>query len=172
MKRTIRLARVKTISKKVLIKNAYEKNKKYKGWKVTYILFDWIYEQMLKRGFLQPHYDDVAVDTYDYTPSKEKLLSHRVMEAIHNYEYDFNTTVSPDKYVVVMGEDTYFETVKESDINTPFFYQPMEFSTDIVYYDPYDGRRSGAFSVHVIPGFDGFLILPKAIVEKKVYRDA
>lgn len=169
MKRTIRLARVKRISKKVLIKDAYEKNNKYKGWKVTYILFDLIYEQMQKRGFLQPHYDDTVVDTYDYTPSKEKLLSHRVMEAIHNYERDFSTSVTPDEYVVVMGEDTYFETVKERD-HTPFFYQPVVFSTDIVYHDPYGGRRSGAFSVHVIPGFDGFLILPKAIVEKREKR--
>lgn len=112
MNRTIRLAMVKKISKKVLIKEAYEKNKNYKGWKVTYVLFSWMYEQMQKRGFLQPYYDDVVVDTYDYTPSKEKLLSHRVMEAIHRYERDFHTAVDPDKYVVVMAKIPTFKPLK------------------------------------------------------------
>jgi hypothetical protein len=168
MRDTIRYAKVNRISKKLLVEDAYKKSNMFKGWHVTRDLFDWVFNQMVKRGYLQPYYDDVVTEMYDYTPAKCKLLSDKIMKAIHNYEYDFNTTITPDDYVVVMGEDTYFQTVHESDINTPYFYSPMMFKTDLAYNDPYRGRVFNAWSVHVVPGFDGFVILPKAIVEKRV----
>lgn len=170
MASTFRYANLKRTSKKTLIKNAYEKTRKYKGWKLTLNLFDWVFDQMIKRGYLQPFWDDVVTETYDYTPSKRKLLSEVVMEAIHNYERDFVVTVNPNDYIIVMGEDTYFSIVREQGVNSPFFYKPVTFQTDLAYNDPYRGRVFNAWSVHVVPGIDGFAILPKAIIEKTVNR--
>lgn len=170
MRDTFRFAKIRRISNRLLIKNAYEKSQKYRGWKLTRKLFDWAFEQMVKRGYLQPFWDNVVTETYDYTPSKRKLLSDKVMEVIHSYERDFDVTVSPDNYVVVMGEDTYFNIVHESNVNAPFFYSPVAFQTDLAYNDPYRGRVFNAWSVHVVPGIDGFAVLPKAIVEKTVKR--
>ena len=170
MRDTFRYAKINRISKKRLVKDSYEKTQKYKGWELTRKLFDWAFDQMVKRGYLQPFWDDVVTETYDYTPSKCKLLSDKIMEVILNYEHDFNVTMVPDKYVIVMGEDTYFQFVHDSEINTPFFYSPMSFNTDLSYNDPYRGRVFNAWSVHVVPGIEGFAVLPKAIIEKKVDR--
>lgn len=165
---TVKYLSTRTIRSTYKVQDAYKKTSKHKGWKIVSMTFSWLFNQMINRGFLQPHFEDVTTQVYEHTPSKSEKITHKILEAILNYERDFNVRVDPDKYVVVMGEPTFFETVKEDKIGGPFFNNPIVFEAGPLYYhDPYRGRRVMNFKVHVVPGIDGFVILPKAIIEMR-----
>lgn len=165
---TIKYLSVRTARSMYLVQDAYKKASKYKGWKITSMAFSWLFNQMVNRGFLQPHFEEVATQVYEHTPSKSEKLTHKILDAIHTYQRDFNVTMEPDKYVIVMGEPNFFELVKEEKAGGPFFNEPVVFTAGPLYYhDSYRGRTVMNFKVHVVPGIDGFVILPKAIIEKR-----
>ena len=165
---TIKYLSVRTARSMYLVQDAYKKASKYKGWKITSMTFSWLFNQMVNRGFLQPHFEEVTTQVYEHTPSKSEKLTHKILDAIHNYQRDFNVLMEPDKYVIVMGEPTFFELVKGDYATMLFFNEPVAFKVGPLYYqDSYRGRQIMNFKVHVVPGIDGFVILPKAIIEKR-----
>jgi hypothetical protein len=94
-------------------------------------------------------------------------LTEKVVEVIHNYEKDFHVTVSPDKYIIVVGEDTFYRIVEETKSHDPFFSEFTRFPVDAWYNTPYKSKIMGWY-VYVAPAVDGFLVLPKAIIEEKI----
>lgn len=165
----IRHAKIRRSSFVRLIPDAYVKAKKYPGWEITAHLFEWLFEQMKKRGFIQPHIENVEIESYNYGYDRQrKLLTKQVLDLILEYERNYSHTPTPDTHVVVMGEDTYFTAMKEDSVSTPFFDRVVEFNIDPIYnYDPYYGKRVMNWKVHVVPGMDGFMILPKVIIETR-----
>lgn len=133
---------------------------------------DWLsrkaFDQLRKWGYLQYYFENVVVETFDYNEYKRKLLTEKVLSAIQTYRYDYRKLDSKD-YAVIMGESTFFEYVRENKDNSPFFADTTSFMTDDIYYnDPYRGKRIMNFQVHVVPAMEGFAIVPKAIIEKRV----
>jgi hypothetical protein len=136
---------------------------KFKDW-----LSSKLFDRLFKWKYLCEYFEDQVVETFDYTESKRKLITEKILEAIQNYKADYRD-VTPDNYAVIMGESTFFEYLKEDRGNSPFFGSPAAFmSNDIYYNDPYRGRQVVGFPIHVIPGLQGFALVPKAIIEKKV----
>lgn len=167
MRDYVRHLKVKRLPTRKLIKNAYEVKKTNRRLK------DWISEKffnlLLKWGYLQQHFDDVETEKWDFTPSKQKLLTDRIIEAVRDMEYSGIHVSDVDKYAIVMGESTFFEALKDSDAYTgPFFVDPVAFRTNTVYHhDSYYGRRAFRWDVHVVPGLEGFAFIPKVIIERK-----
>lgn len=166
MSRTIRYASLKKTTKLIPIETAFEKSSKFSGRKLTKRFFDWCFEKMKTSGFLQPHFEELEIQTYDHTESKRKLLSDKIMEMITMHERDFGR-VKPDTHVIIMGEDDFFAAVHENRMNTPFFgRETVTLQSDLKYRDSY-GTVMG-YPVHIVPGLIGFAILPKAIIEKRI----
>lgn len=167
MRDYVRHLRVKRIPTRKLIKNAYEIGK------TNHSLKDWISERifnlLIKWGYLRQHFDDVETDVWDFTPSKKKLLTDKVLEAVRDLEWSGVRVDDVDKYVIVMGESTFFETLKDSHYSSgPFFVNPVAFRTEQLYHqDPYYGRRAFSWDVHIVPGLEGFAFIPKVIIEKR-----
>jgi len=168
MKESIRYASLKTIRTTYEHESVYEKAKSYKGNKIIKRLFDWTFDQMAKRGFLQTYFEDIKIDTYDHAPSKRKLISDKVLEAIHEHENHFGH-VSPKTHVIMMGEDDFFQSVNEQKMNSPFFgREPMQLQTDIRYNTSGYSASSMGFPIYVVPSINGLAIVPKNIIEKHV----
>lgn len=164
MRDTIRYASLKATKAVYEHKSVYEKSKSYKGHKLLSGVFEWVFDQMIKREFLQTYLEDVKIDTYDHTPTKQKLVSDRVLEAIYAHERDFGR-VSPKTHVILMGEDDFFQSVNERKMNSPFFgKEGVKMLTDVKYQE-YRGSVYG-FYIHVVPSIMGLAIVPKAIIEK------
>lgn len=140
-----------------------ETGSKFKDW-----LSSKVFAYLRKNGYLREYFEDQVIETFDYTESKRKLLTEKILEAIQNQRVNYQD-ITPDNYAVIMGESTFFEFLKEDRNNSPFFGRPETFmSNDIYYNDPYYGRRAVGFPIHVIPGLQGFALVPKAIIEKRV----
>lgn len=167
MRDTIRYASLKKIKFIAKDSYSYEKAKTYKGHKLLSKVFEWAFAQMVKRGFLQPYFDEIKMETYDHTPEKSKLVSDRVLEAIYAHERDFGR-VSPETHVILMGEDDFFQSVNEKRMNSPFFGNDyVQMRTDIRFDHPYSGSVFG-ISIYVVPSIMGLAIVPKAIIEEKI----
>lgn len=166
MRDTIRYVSLKRTKDILEHKSVYEKAKSYKGHKLVGKVFTWAFDQMIKRGFLQTHFEEVNIETYDHTPTKQKLISDKVMEAIYAHERDFGR-VSPETHVILMGEDDFFQSVNEKKMNSSFFgKEHVQMPTDVKYQD-YRGSAYG-FYIHVVPSIMGLAIVPKAIIEKRI----
>jgi hypothetical protein len=165
MSMNVKYASLKRTTKLVPIETAFEKSPKFSGWKLTKRFFDWCFEKMKTRGFLQPYDEKLEIQTYVHTESKRKLLSDKIMDMILTYERDFDR-VNPEKHVIIMGEDDFFTAVQEKNVSSPFFgYETVKMPSDLEYRNNYGSVMS--ISVHVVPGLMGFAILPKAIIEKR-----
>jgi len=167
MRDYVRHLKVKRSSFKKMIKDVYEIRKTNNDFK------DWVSGKMFnlltKWGYLRQHFEDVETEVWDFTPSKKKLLTDRVLEAVNDMERFGIHVYDVDKYAIVMGETTFFDALKESNYAGPFFMNPVAFSTDRVYHnDPYYGRRAFSWDVHIVPGMEGFAFIPKAIFERKM----
>ena len=168
MRDAIRYSSLKRTKAVIEHKSVYEKSKSYKGHKLLAKAFDWAFDQMIKKGFLQPYLEENIIDTYDHTPTKSKLVSDRVLETIHAHERDFGR-VSPETHVILMGEDDFFETVNEKRMNNPFFGQQfVRMQTDLRFNtSPYKWGAAG-MPIYVVPSIMGLAIVPKNIIEKHV----
>lgn len=165
---TVRHAKLNRTSIRVPLPS-YVKTTKFKGWKLTQKIFEWFYARMLSKKFLVGHFEDVVIDRYDYSATHKDKLTAKIVDVIRNHQQYFGNC-NPDTHVILVGEDTFFEYVNEQRIDTPFFYQPATFELNTMFEeDPYYGRRVFNWPVHVVPGFSGFLIAPKAITEVKKY---
>lgn len=167
MRDYIRHLKVNRIQTRQLVKDAYEirkMNHGLKGW-----ISERIFNLLIKWGYLQPHFDEVATEVWDFTPSKRKLLTDKILEAVQDLQYRGIDVNALDKYAIVMGESTFFTALKESDYHMgPFFVNPVAFRTESIYHqDPYYGRRAFGWDVHIVPGLEGFAFIPKVIIEKR-----
>jgi len=131
---------------------------------------DWIFNKMwnvfCKWGNVKQHIDEVEIETFDFTDSKRKVITERIIEEMRRREAYHGERVTPDTHVVVMGEKTFFEMMDEKRNNSPFFSDNFTFMTNDMYYnDPYNGRRVLQFSCHVVKGMVGFAIIPKVYIE-------
>jgi hypothetical protein len=168
MRDTIRYASLKTTKFIAKDSYSYEKAKTYNGHKLLAKAFGWVFDQMVKRGFLQPYFDEIKMETYDHTPTKSKLVSDRVLEAIHAHERDFGR-VSPETHVILMGEDDFFQSVNEKRMDSPFFGKEyVQMQTDLRFNaSPYKQSAVG-MPIYVVPSIMGLAIVPKATIEKHV----
>lgn len=138
--------------------------------KVNHWLKDWVFEKIFpllqKWGHFKPYMEDVVIETFDFTESKKNKITEKLIEEINIRGGDYYENITSEKYIVVMGEDTFFEMVGEERNNSPFFGNNTSFMSNSVYYnDPYNGKRAMQFSCHVVRGMKGFAFIPKAIVE-------
>ena len=142
--------------------------KKETGHKIKDWIFNKAWDIFNKWGNIEPHFDVVDTETFDFTESKKTLISDRILEEIHKRQKYHNDRVHPSTHVIVMGENTFFEIINDKNQNSPFFGKDITImSNDFYYYDPYHGRRSFGFSCHVIKGMQGFAIIPKVMIETK-----
>jgi len=140
--------------------------------KVNHRFKDWLFEKMFplfqKWGHFKVYMEDVVVETFDFTESKKTKITEKIIEEINLRECDHYERITPDKYIILMGEDTFFEYISEERNNSPFFGDNVEFmSNDIYYHDPYNGKRAMQFSCHIVRGMKGFAFVPKVILEVK-----
>lgn len=131
---------------------------------------DWIFKKMwgvfYKWGNVKQHIDEIQIETFDFTQSRRKEITDRIVEEIRRRERYHGERVMPDTHVVVMGEKTFFDIMDVKRNNSPFFSDNFTFMTNDMYYnDPYSGRRVLQFSCHVIKGMEGFAIIPKVYIE-------
>lgn len=167
MRDYVRHLKVRRVQTRQLVKNAYEIRK------TKHRLKDWISERifnlLIKWKYIQPHFEDVETEMWDFTPSKKKLLTDKVFEAVRNMERNGVDINDVDRYAIVMGESTFFDALKDSHFRDgPFFVNPVAFSTDLIYHqDPYYGRRAFSWDVHIVPGLEGFAFIPKVVFERK-----
>lgn len=142
--------------------------KKETGRKVKDWVFNKLWSLFEKWGHIKQHFEDVEIETFDFTESKKKKITDRILEEIRKREEFHRDRIMPDTHVVVIGEETFFEILSEKNNHSPFFSDFHTFlSNDVYYNDPYRGRRVMQFSCHVVNGMEGFAIIPKVIVEVK-----
>lgn len=165
--RTIRYAKLYRAKSPRFVPNAYAKAKNFKGYSITKKVFNYLHDLLISRKFIEQYFENVEIDTFDFTPSKKTRLTEKVLEIISSHEYNYGSRISPDTHVIVMGEGNFFDIVKDAQ-TSPFFNSPIDFDIDPIYnYDPYYGKRAFGWKVHVVPGLDGFVILPKVIIETR-----
>ena len=137
---------------------------KFKNW-----LCEKAFHYMQKWGFLNTYFDETPIETFSYDEVKRKLITEKILDAIRLYGRDYNENINPENYIVIMGETTFFEVTKEDRNDSPFFGSTATFmSNDIYYSDPYRGKRVMNFQVHVVPAMQGFALVPRVLIEKKV----
>lgn len=142
--------------------------KKNVGSKIKDWIFNTAWKRFEKWGHVTQYFDETTIETFDFTESKQKTIFNKILEEIEKRRYDYRENPTPETHVIVMGEDTFFETVNEKRNQSPFFSDNMTFmSNDIYYNDPYNGRRVMNFSCHVVPGMQGFAFIPKVFIEVK-----
>jgi hypothetical protein len=157
---SIRKNTIKVPTSSFFIKETDSKLKNWFSKKAFNILLKWKY--------LNPYFDDQIIETFHYDESKSETITKKIANALVNYEYNYSNRITPETYVIVAGESTFFELLNEKR-NSPFFNDTYTFmSNDIYYNDPYHGRRAMNFAVHVVPGMEGFAFVPKVAIERKV----
>lgn len=132
---------------------------------------DWVFNKMwplfFKWGNVKQHIEHTKIEIFDFTESKKKLVSERILEEMQKRQRYYDEHMMPDKYVIIMGEDTFFDIVDEKRDNSPFLGDTMSFmSNDLYYNDPYYGRRTHNFSCHIVKGMQGFAFVPKVLIER------
>lgn len=138
------------------------------GSKVRDWVFNLLWPRFEKWGNIKQHFDETTIETFDFTESKQKTTTNRILEELEKRRHDYRENPTPETHVIVMGEDTFFDTMQERRNKSPFFSDHMSFmSNDIYYNDPYGGRRALQFSCHIIPGMQGFAFIPKVFIEVK-----
>jgi hypothetical protein len=166
MRDTLRYVRTKRKVERSIVKDAYELTGLDKG--LIGKIAGWLFKQLFKRGYLKQHFHEMEYEVFDYTFKEKEQLTDKILDVIKQQERAGYGYPDPAKYVIVMGERTFFETVKHSKIDGPFFINPMSFSANPLYHsDPYNGRQAFHWKVHVVPSMEGFAFIPKAIVEVK-----
>ena len=139
------------------------------GNKIRDWIFDKLWTVFSKWGHISPFVDRVEIRTFDFTESKKQKVTDRIMEEINKRQMYFNESFDASNYVVIMGEETFFDMMGEKSMDSPFFAHDVSFmSNDVYYNDPYRGRRVYNFSCHVVRGMEGFAIVPKVLIEKRV----
>ena len=133
---------------------------------------DWIFNKFWnifeKWGNIKQHFENVEIETFDFTESKKKKITDRILKEIRKREEYHGERIMPDTHVVVMGENTFFEIMDAKRDASPFLSDALTFMTNDIYYnDPYRGRRVLQFSCHVVNGMEGFVIIPKVFIEVK-----
>jgi hypothetical protein len=160
-------ARIKASYKRVETPYVVTKktDNKYKDW-----ICKTAWRYLEKWGYIQQHFDDVKIEVFDFTESKRKQITERIIEEIRTRAKYHDENVMPDTHVIVMGENTFFEIMNEKRDASPFLADNYTFMTNDMYYnDPYRGKRVLHFSCHVIKGMEGFAIIPKVFVEVRKF---
>lgn len=166
MRDTLRYVRTKRKFERSIVKDAYEFVWADQGFKSK--IASWMFKQLLKRGYLKQHFHEMEYEVFDYTFKEREQLTDKILDVIKQQERAGYGYPDPADYVIVMGERTFFETVKHSKIDGPFFINPTAFSANPIHRsDPYYGRQAFHWKVHVVPSMEGFAFIPKAIVEVK-----
>jgi len=143
--------------------------KTHTGNKVRDWIFDKLWAIFNKWGHVSPFIDRVKIQTFDFTESKKQKVTDRIMEEINKRQHFFNENVKSSDYVIIMGENTFFEVMGEKSMNSPFFAEDISLMSNEIYYnDPYNGRRVFNFPCHVVRGMQGFAIVPKVTIENRV----
>ena len=138
------------------------------GHKIKDWVFDKFWSVFEKWGYVKQHFDRVEIETFDFTESKKKLITERILEEMQKRTRYYDENLTPDKYVIIMGEDTFFDVMNEKRDDSPFFGETISFmSNDLYYNDPYYGRRTLNFSCHIVKGMQGFAFVPKVFIETK-----
>ena len=133
---------------------------------------DWIFNKFWnifeKWGHVKQHFENVKIETFDFTESKKKNINTRILEEIRKREEYHGEIVMPDTHVIVIGEETFFDIMNAKRDASPFFADNFTFMTNDIYYnDSYRGRRVLHYSCHVVKGMEGFAIIPKVFIEVK-----
>lgn len=135
---------------------------------------DWIFQKAWsffeKWGNIRQYFDEVTIETFDFTDSKKQKITEKIIEEIRTRHKYHDEAITPETHVAVMGESTFFEIMKENRDASPFFADNYSFmSNDMYYTDPYRGKRTMNFSCHVIKGMEGFVLIPKVFIEVRKF---
>jgi hypothetical protein len=161
--KTLKYVSLKTKISSYKSLDTYIVNKRFDGRTIIKKIYQYLFDVMLHNKFLEYKQETVEVKEFHYTPEKMKLISEHVAELINNYEYDYGVTIGRDTHVIICGEEEFLEAVRDSSYMdyVPFFSKEAKFPLDI--------RRNGQFQgfmIHVCPGVNGMIILPKAVMQK------
>lgn len=126
-------------------------------------LFNYMFGIFQKWGNINPHYENVVTKRFTFDETKRKLVSNKIQDELEK-RYRIGN-ISPKTHIVLMGEVTFFDIVKEKG-DEPFFVGMTSFkSNEEFYYDPYRGKSVYQYSCHIVDGMQGFAFVPKVIVE-------